>query len=370
MGSMRERQPGRWELRVYAGRDPDGRKRWISRTHRGGKRSAAKALTDLEAQLAQAPPQQGMTVGRLLDRYASGRSVSWSPTTARNHRQIIETHLRPTLGERIAEQLRPIDIEDALAPLAHDRPTTARKALAVLRAAFEDGLRWEVVDRNPARLARLPQPQTQERTAPTLAAVARAIEQADADGDQALAVLVRLAVITGCRRGELVALRWADLDLDAATLVVSRAVVTDGRELAIKATKTGRVKTLALDVDTVAVLRGWRRACRVAGLAVGHRISGDSFVWSRGFRGVEPWWPDTVTHRWRALADRAGLAGVRFHDLRHAMVTELVAAGFDARTAADRAGHSSTTVTLGVYAHAVPARDREAAEHLGRLLGG
>ena len=122
------------------------------------------------------------------------------------------------------------------------------------------------------------------------------------------------------------------------------------------------------DAATVAELDAWHSHCRVAGLALGSRITTTSFVFSRDNRGTVPWWPDTVSDRWRALADDVGLHGVRLHDLRHTMVSTLTEAGFDPRVIADRAGHTQITTTLGVYAHARPARDQDLAAHLAAQL--
>jgi integrase len=177
-------------------------------------------------------------------------------------------------------------------------------------------------------------------------------------------VLVRLAVVSGSRRGELLALRWEDVK--GSTLVVARSVVGAEGSLTIKATKTERTKVIALDAETVRIVAAWRAESEAQADSLEVGLSELMFPQRPG--ESLPWWPDTLSSRWRALADQHGLEGVRFHDLRHTMVTTLISAGVDPRTVADRAGHSSPVMTLDNYSHAVPARDVDAAELLGRLL--
>lgn len=380
MGSLRERPEGsgRWELRVYAGTDATGRQRVRSRTFRGSRRAALKHLGQFQAEVdASGSPTVSLTVSELLERYELKRSPRWSPSTRRNHHQVITTHLTPALGARRADTVRVGDIEDALAHLEATHPATFRKCVAILRAAYNDAMRRELLDRNPAAGVEAPAPRPRAATAPTLAQLAPAITRArtgevtrgGAGANEGLAVYLRLAAITGARRGELLALCWRDIDSTAGTVAITGAVIADGAGgLTVKATKTGKPRILAIDAATAAELDAWHSHCRVAGLALGSRITTTSFVFSRDNRGTVPWWPDTVSDRWRALADDVGLHGVRLHDLRHTMVSTLTEAGFDPRVIADRAGHTQITTTLGVYAHARPARDQDLAAHLAAQL--
>lgn len=370
---MRERSPGVWELRVYVGRDPANptRKVWKSKTFRGGERDATKALARLTVEVDDTRPRtlrDTQTVAELVDRYITTRSAEWSPATTRDARHLARNHLA-RIGTTPADKLRPLDVETFLSSLA-EHPATARNARSLLRAAYEDAVRLELVDRNPARTARVPAAPKRQVTAPTLQQVAPVIAAALTDGDVGMATLIRLAAVTGARRGELVALRWRHVGFDDASVTFEDAVVSDGGVLTVKDTKTGAVKRVAVDAVTVAALKAWRIVCAENGLKVRHRIGPGSFVWSQDFAGRAPWWPDTVTHRWRRLADANGLVAVRFHDLRHAMVSTLIEAGYDPVVAAARAGHSSPVVTLGTYAHAQPARDRDAALHLAAVLDG
>jgi integrase len=201
---------------------------------------------------------------------------------------------------------------------------------------------------------------------PTVGDVLAAVEHAD----DAFATLIRVAIATGARRGELVALQWGDIDLDAGTVHVRRAVTIIDGTTTVKPTKTGATAVLAVDAGTVDVLRSWRRVRQTQHLAAGAgKLKASDWVWTDGTL-TGPWAPNTVTDRWRTIAAHVpGLEGVRLHDLRHACATWLIASGVDVRTVAGRLRHASPAMTLDVYASRDLGADRVAADIMGRLLG-
>jgi integrase len=134
-----------------------------------------------------------------------------------------------------------------------------------------------------------------------------------------------------------------------------------------KATKTHAKRRVAVGADTVELLRAHRLAQAKDALACGTTLAADAYVFSHVPDGSAPINPDGITHRFRRLARRLGVR-CRLHDLRHFMVTQLVAGGVDWRTVAGRAGHADGHMTLSTYAHFQQAQDRQAAEFMDRLL--
>jgi integrase len=202
---------------------------------------------------------------------------------------------------------------------------------------------------------------------------------------------IALAALTGARRGELVALRWSDINLEAGRVKIARSLTVAGGQQHTGPTKTHASRDLALDPVCVEVLR--RRWAYMTDLAdrADSPLVPDPYVLSYNANGATAANPDTFTHRFGKLcesmerpvldllrkttpgAKRQDLAPAdrwpyRFHDLRHFSVTILIAAGVDVRTVADRHGHARATMTLDRYAHALPERDREAAGVLGAAL--
>src|SRR5262245_61030585 len=219
---------------------------------------------------------------------------------------------------------------------------------------------------NPARLAPPPSMPRDEVTPPPVEQVAGLLATAQ-ERDPKFALFLRLAVVLGARRGELCALRWSAIDLDRAEVLLERGVVqVAGEPLLDKATKTRNKRRLAVDARTVELLRAHRARAEQTAREFDITLPADADVFSREPDGSRPMHPSHMTHRFGELARSWGLR-CRLHDLRHLMVTYLIAQGVDWRTAAGRAGHASPHMTLGTYAHFQPAQDRQAAALLAAL---
>lgn len=238
---------------------------------------------------------------------------------------------------------------------------TAVAVFRLLRAALAEAERLELIERSPMRKVRAPKHTQKAKVQITGEQIAQIIARSEASGRRDLAACWRFAAVTGARRGELAALKWSDFDWAASRVTIARGI-SAGEETT---TKTGRVKTIALDARTVTVMEAWRDRCAVDAMALGLPIP--ERVWPRD-HGSDMWrHPDTFSHAWERA--RAGIAdGVRLHDLRHFAASVMLASGVDVVTAAERQGHSPA-VMLGVYAHGLVERDRAAAEVLGDALG-
>ena len=185
--------------------------------------------------------------------------------------------------------------------------------------------------------------------------------------DAALACLLRLAAVTGARRGELCALRWSDLD--RTSLRISRSLYGSRQDqLMEKDTKTHAVRRVSLDPETLEVVIGHRNQCRLRAKACGLRLPENAFIFSSEPSGTLPWRPGRVTLAFSRLCTELGVSNVRLHDLRHFAATQLLAAGVPVRTVAGRLGHANAATTLNVYAHVLESSDEDAAGVLGRLL--
>ena len=208
------------------------------------------------------------------------------------------------------------------------------------------------------------------------ALVLRAAEGSSPD----LGPILLFAMLSGMRRGELCGLQWSDVDWSGARITVRRSVWQVRSEWGIKDPKTHQVRTLSLDRAAVSLLTArWGRAQDEASEA-GIELSPDAFIWSTFVDGHAPRTPNSLTrafHRLCRTMETEALVATpprveswdfRLHDLRHLSATEMVGAGVDPRTVAARLGHANPAVTLAVYAHALEARDRDAAAGLGMVL--
>jgi integrase len=247
---------------------------------------------------------------------------------------------------------------------------TIRQVHAVLRRALQQGVKWGLIDFNPAALASPPRVRNRPIQTPEPSVVNRLMEMAG-DGNPDLGVFLQLAATTGARRGEICALHWEKVDFERGTITIARTVV-DGinGELIEKDTKTHSVRRVALDPTTVQVFREHRERCRGRATACGASVAGAAYVLSRGADSSLPMRPNDFTHAFIVLRARLGLRGVRLHDLRHFAATRLLGAGIPVRTVSGRLGHANAATTLGVYAHFLEESDREAANAIGEITFG
>jgi integrase len=236
----------------------------------------------------------------------------------------------------------------------------------IIRRALAQGVRWGWLGTNPAASAsppRVPPTMIQPPTPTELSLLLRAAERRDAQ----LAAFLMLSAATGARRSELIALRWSDIDLETCVVTITRRVVLGPSGLQEKDTKTHQARRVTLDRATTEFLARHLQTAIEQATLCGITLAGDGFVFTTDL-GSTPWFPDSVSRRFRELAREVGLSGVRLHDLRHYVATRLLAAGVDVRTVAGRLGHRNAATTLNVYSHFVPEADRQAADVLARLL--
>lgn len=377
-GSMRQRGEGSWHLRAYLGRDPiTGRKRYVERTFHGNKRDASKELARLvsEADKLTPRPSKTGTMEVLLRQWFEHASVSWSPKTADVVSGALEDPIIPALGSIPVSKLTVADLDRFYHHLltvggkrGPYKPATVRRIHGMLRRALVQGVRWGWIAHNPALDASPPRVPLPELRPPTPEEVVRLFQVAE-EWDPDLACFVVLAASTGARRGELVALRWRDLDLDGGTVSIEHGhVVVKGRTIE-QGTKTHQKRRVTLDSVTLETLRRHRARAGANAAAAGKSIADDSYVFSRAADGAVPWRPDATTRDFGVLRRKAGVSGVRLHDLRHYVATRLLASGIDVRTVAGRLGHRNPATTLNVYSHFVPEADQQAAQALGDIFG-
>jgi integrase len=258
-------------------------------------------------------------------------------------------------------------------------PRTVRYVFTILRSALGDAVKHGQLAINPTDRSTPPSPsqaRPPEMHAWTARELARFLRWAD-DHDADAAMAWRLLAFTGMRRGEALALRWRDVDLDAGRVAVRRSVgvVKDkgqGEKLVEGATKTGQSRVVDLDAGTVAALRAYRA---VRGLLALDLVRDTALVLGTldgGHRHPERFSRQFVAHlvQARKVLGEEHLPVIRLHDLRHTHATLLLAAGEPVKVVSERLGHASATITLTVYQHVHPGMGRQAADRFAALLDG
>lgn len=364
-----QRRGSAWRLVVDGGRDPvTGRRRQVTRTVRGSARDAQHELNRLLVEVGRGDVLgHDATIAQLLDAWMAIARLE--ALTRRDYASVIRRYLVPALGDKRVWQLRARDLDALYADLAAKGlgPARIRRVHNIASRALKQAVRWEWVTRNVARDASPPPLPRPDPRPPGTAEVLELLGRADGE----LLTFLRLDAVLGARRGEMCALRWRDVDLDAGTVAIRRAVVDGGPGVGIveKAHKTERPRPpVALDPGTLRLLRAHRRFCAERLLQLGTSLGPETYVFHRDADGMAPWRPDSASRRFARLRDRIGLGHVQLRALRHYVATQLLAAGVDVRTVSGRLGHARTSTTLDIYAAFVPAQDRQAAELLGAAL--
>lgn len=375
MGAMRghiTRRGDAWRVHVYLGRDAEtGKQRYFTRTVRGTKRDAETACAKLVAEAARGEHGETAagTVRELLDRWVAHIEPNVSPSTLAAYRIYLDKWILPALGSKKLDRLRPDDLDRFYGSMRDSLSAASiRKTHTILRSALGQAMKWRMIASNPAASATPPRVEKAPIKPPDPRDVARLLAAAD-ERDPELGLFLRLAAVTGARRGELCGLRWSDLDVATGQLLIERSVVKGTNDVVVKRTKTNRDRRLALDSATVNALVAQRDRAEARARECGSVLADGAYVFARDVEGQQPWRPDSgATGRFMKLRDSLDLGDIRLHDLRHYVATRLLDAGIPVREVSERLGHASATTTLTIYAASVPATDRKAAEIMGALL--
>jgi len=375
-GSIRRQSKGTWELTIDLGRDPTtGRRRRRYLTVRGTKREAERALAEA---LHQRDTGTDLTPARLtiadyLRRWLRDCAAQRvAPSTFARYQGIAEQHLIPALGSLRLRDLRPAHIQAAYGAFSRrdgrGQELSAKTIFehhAVLREALNWAVRWQLLARNPADAASPPRPQRRE-----MRVLSPEETQAFLRATRAsrLHPLMYLAVATGARLGELLALRWQDVDLERGTIEIARtARFFSGRGVVFGQPKTHRSRRpVALSPQTVRVLREHRRQQLTERLRAGPAYRDGDLVFADA-QG-HPFYDSTVRRAFYGIVRDAGLEHLRIHDLRHTAATLMLRAGVNPKVVSERLGHAKVSITLDTYSHVLPDLQREAAAAMDALL--
>lgn len=311
-----------------------------------------------------------------------------SPATLSSYRKNIRLHIGPYLGAQPVARLtgaavdawmRQLELSGRADGQGGLSARTTRYVFTILRAALSDAVKQGRLTMNPTDRSTPPSPseaRPPEMQAWTAAELGRFLRWADAY-DRDLAMGWRLLAATGMRRGEALALRWRDVDLDAGRVAVRRSVGVvknkgAGEQLTEGPTKTGQSRVVDLDAGTVASLRAYRAARGSLAL----ELVRDSTLVLSNLDGTHRH-PERFSRRFAGQVARARkvlgedqLPTIRLHDLRHTHATLLLADGVPVKVVSERLGHASATITLTVYQHVHPGMGRQAADRFAALLDG
>jgi integrase len=350
---------------------------------KGGYRTKREALAGLNE--AQGALQRGIYVEPskltvktfLLDHWLPAIKAGLRESTFQGYRSAIRNYVLPRLGETRLQALTPDQLNAFYGELlgkgrrdgkAGLSPKTVHNVHVMLHKALHDAVRWSYLPRNVAEYSDPPKQTSSGKAMRTWtpAELRGFLEFVSDDPYNAAWVL---AANTGMRRGEVLGLRWQDIDFDRRRLAIRQTIISIDYRVKISEPKTARGRrSVALDSGTIAALRAHRATQNQLKLMLGEAWQDNDLVFCRD--DGTPVHPDRFTQMFDKHVRDCGLPRIRLHDLRHTHATLALAAGIHPKVVSERLGHSTVAFTMDVYSHAIPSMEAEAAETIANLVRG
>jgi integrase len=298
-----------------------------------------------------------------LDHWLDHIKSQVSPRSHERYCELVRKNITPLLGAVHLAKLKPAQISAAYAEaLTSGRrdgtgglaPTTVVYMHRLIKQALDQAVRWELLSRNAADAV---DPPKIERGALTTYDMMQTAELLKALSGSRLRLPVLLGVMCGLRRGEIIALRWRNVDLAAGKMSVEESAEQTAKGVRYKPPKSGRGRTIALSATVASELRQHRINQAQELLKLGVRQTNDTFIYTR--QDGAPVQPRSLSQMWASSSTH--LPRIRFHDLRHAHATHMLSAGVHPKVASERLGHSKVGITLDLYSHVLPGMQEDAA---------
>ena len=370
-GNIRKRKDGRWEGRYTAGHDLETGK-VICKNVLG--RTQAEAKSKLKAAIEETKgldvTKAGKyTVGTWMDEWFENYvKVKMRPSSHQTYRGYIDNHIKPNIGKIPLEKLTSLELQKFYKKLLTNgrierveskeqpkglSPKTVRNIHQIIASAMKLAKEQKIIASDPTESCALPKLEHREMKTLPVEQLTSFLREAKESG---VFEMYYVEMATGLRRGELLGLKWEDIDLDRGDLRVKRQIARINGEVVDAPLKTKNAyRTLPLAEDTIQVLKQQKK-----------KVGSNPWVFPSPTGG--PICPDSVLHMLHRVLKRAGLPKVRFHDLRHTFATLALQNGVDIKTVSGMLGHFSAGFTLDTYAHVTTAAQKEAAKTMGKVL--
>lgn len=369
-GQLIKRGERTWLIRVFTGRDSEGRRHYHNQTIRGNKKDAEahlrKILTAVSTGTFIEPSP--LTIDEYLNKWLeSAARPRVSERTADGYDALLKRYVREPLGHIRLDKLQPLDLQKVYGELS-TRGLSARVVRhthSVLHNALKQAVKWNMIFRNPAALVELPKVRHTERRVLAPDEAASFLQAAD---EMPYGLLFEFALISGMRPEEYLALRWTDIDFERDTATVRRALIRHKKQWSFQEPKTARSRrTVFLPKPLVQKLINHKRRQAEQRLLAGAFWQANDLVFCSQ-TGTPLSIPNLTYRYFRPLLEKAKLPRIRLYDLRHTCATLLLIEDENPKVVSERLGHSTIVLTLDTYSHVLPTMQQKATAKLEKLL--
>ena len=369
-GNIRKRKDGRWEGRYTAGHDPVTGKQIfrnvLGKTQNEVKEKLKKAL--VEAGQVDFTKSGQYTVSTWMDTWFENvAKIKVRPSSHQTYKGYIDNHIKPNIGKIPLEKLTTMDLQKFYRKLltkgrverieAKDQPKglsakTVRNINQVISSAMDLAVAQKIILTNPTNACELPKVEHKEMQTVPVELLSAFLEEAKRSG---VHEMYYIELATGLRRGELLGLKWQDIDWKNGIIKVRRQVArVDGQIVEAPLKTKNSYRAVTISQQAIEVLKKQKTK------------TNDQYVFPSPNGG--PISPDSVNNMLKRVLERAGIPKVRFHDLRHTFATIALQNGVDIKTVSGMLGHFSAGFTLDTYAHVTTSAQKEAAATMGNIL--
>lgn len=383
-GHIQKRGDKSWRIHVYLGIDANGKKKYTSKTITGTKKQAQQMLTEMLHELNNGTFSEpsGLTVGQFFDRWLTDYAqANIGPRTFEGYQKIISLHIKPRIGHHLLNKLTPLHLQRYYSVLLKEgkfnrngtpsgsglSPTTVLQHHRIIKEALSHALRWGLVARNVAESV---EPPRKVRSQMKTWSPEEAVRFLEYIKNERYYAFYLMAVMTGMRLGELLGLRWIDVDLQAGTLSIQQTLLKAGPNPLFGNAKSDRSRRkVALPPVVITALTKYKAIQNQERLALGSDYVDTGLVFTRstGHHMNTTTMSKTLFHK---LLRASGVPQIRFHDIRHTHATLLLKEGVNPKIVSERLGHSGVNITLDIYSHVLPEMQQEAAKAAERSIFG
>lgn len=361
----------KWYFILTHGKKEDGKPRQFKKRGFKTKQEAHKAMLDLEQSLTlgtYVQPNKILYKEYLLERFLEDKMTKVKKQTLNTYRWIVEKHIIPAIGDVELTKLSPMIIQGLYNKLTKEKALSdenIQKVHTLINDSLKKAERWGLIARNPAALVDRPKAVKKEITVWNVEEVRQFLKYAKKSGRYYIAFL--LALTTGMRQGEILGLRWKDVDFENRCVRITQTLSSDGKELLpYTKTKSGS-RTIDLPEETaISLKRHWL-------FISGEREENSSY---KNLDLVVCTEFGTPTHKsnirrvFKSIIKKADIPKIRFHDMRHTHATLLLLQGVNPKIVSERLGHADVRITLDTYSHLLPSMQKDTAIKFGEMLFG